>query len=38
MAAKKMGVFITGKMNSCFFVSGHIDMKFGQNMLIDVLN
>jgi len=27
---EKVGVFVTGKMNSLFFVTGQIDMKFGK--------
>ena len=30
MAAKKAHVFVTGTMNSYFFVTGEIGMKFGQ--------
>jgi len=30
MAAKKVGVFVTGTMNLQFFVTGQIGMKLGQ--------
>jgi len=30
MAAKKVGVFVTGTMKLFFFVTGQIDMKFGK--------
>jgi len=32
MVAKKVGVFVTGTVNSFFFVTGQIGMKFGQNV------
>jgi len=36
MAAKKVRIFVTGTMNSLFFVTGQISVKFGQNTSIGV--
>jgi len=37
MAAKKVGVFVTGTMSSHIFVTGQSGMKFGQKTPIGVL-